>query len=431
MINNRSQIQSEQLFQEALQIIPGATSSPFRSFKAVGGTPRFLVSGIGPYVYDVDGHQYVDYVCGWEALILGHAHPSLVEAAIKALKLGTLFGAPHPWEVELARAVQNAMPSMEMVRFVNSGTEAVASAVRLARGFTGRTTLIRFEGSYHGHVDSLIEAVGTEHEHSWGLKEAGIPLNLAAETLTIPYNDVERVVKTFSMYPTSIAAVIIEPVCGSMGVIEASKQFIDALRCIPADYGTLVIFDEVMTGFRLAYGGAQEYFKTSADLTCLGKALGGGFPIGAYGGRKEIMAQLLPDGTVYQAGTFSGNPVTMRTGIETLSILKQPNTYSHMNNLTNMLTERLTQLGVQYNIPIRAPHAGSLFSIHFTSNPLNNYHDSLMADTVKYAKFFHGMLEEGHYFPPAPSDAACLSLVHTDKEIEATLKAAEKVIASL
>lgn len=431
MIQKYIQTKSEDLFNEAVKLIPGATSSPFRSFKTVGGIPRFLVRGNGPYVYDADENKYIDYVCGWEALILGHTYPQIVEAMIEAIQLGSLFGAPHPWEVELAKSIKEAVPSMEMVRFVNSGTEAVASAIRLARGFTKRTTLIRFEGSYHGHVDSLIEVVGTEHHMAWGLQEAGIPLHLAAETLTIPYNDVQSLHKTFSMYPATIAAVILEPVCGSIGVVPASMEFIEALKTIPSDYGALVIFDEVMTGFRLAYGGAQEFFKTSADITCLGKALGGGFPIGAYGGRKEIMEQLLPEGTVYQAGTFSGNPVTMRSAIQTLSVLKKPNVYAHLEELTNVLATGIIEIGKKANIAIQVPHVGSLFSILFTLRPVNNYSDSRQINTSRYAKFFHEMLLLGHYFPPSPWDAACISLVHTENEVRATLEAAESVITSL
>lgn len=409
------------IFHELSKIIPGGVNSPFRSFHEVGGEPLVLSHGKGSSVWDEEGKRYIDYLGAWGPAILGHAHPTVVKAAKAAVDASAVLGLSTVWELEMARLVQKAFPSMEMIRFVNSGAEAVDSAIRLARGFTLRSKIVRFEGGYHGHGDSVLWTYGPEEQHTPA--ESGVPGGLASETLTIPFNDPQALVRMFQDHPNQIAALLVEPVPGSMSVIAPHPGFLQLCREVTAKDGAVLIFDEVLTGFRIAYGGAQEKFKVKADLTCLGKILGGGLPAGGYGGKKKLMKNLAPLGPVYQAGTFSGNPVTMQAGIAALKALKKRGLYRELEKKTKFLLSGFQEIAEKKGIPLQTPYVGSMFAVSFCEKPVANYRESLRMNAKLYSRFFHGMLEKGFLFPPSPTDAAVLSAAHTGKELEATLRA--------
>ncbi len=422
---------SEQLFEEAQRYLPGGVDSPVRAFKAVGGTPLFIKRGQGSRLYDEDGSEFIDYVCSWGPLILGHAHPRIVRAVKKAVERGSSFGCPTELETTLARMVCEAMPSIEMVRFVNSGTEAAMSAIRLVRAFTGRNKVVKFAGCYHGHSDGLLAKAGS------GMATLGIPSSpgvsaaLTSDTLVAPYNNKEKVGQLFKDFAPDIAAVIVEPVAGNMGVVLPKPGFLEHLRSLTRQFGALLIFDEVITGFRVAYGGAQSLYNISPDLTCLGKIIGGGFPIGAYGGRRDIMKMVAPSGVVYQAGTLAGNPLAMTAGVETLSILKESKVYDELEWKSSHLAKGVIEAAGKARVDIQLPRLGSMFTIFFTKDIVTDYETATKADTKIYAKFFHQMLLQGIYLPPSQFEAAFVSSAHTDKDIQATVEAANKAFGSL
>ncbi len=414
---------SERLFQEATRYLPGGVNSPVRAFKAVGGRPLFIARGEGPYLFDVDGNRYIDYVGSWGPLILGHAHPQVLEAVARALKNGTSYGAPTEVEVELARLVVEAVPSIEMVRFVNSGTEATMSALRLARAYTRRDKIIKFEGCYHGHADMLLVQAGSGVT-TLGLPDSpGVPAAAVGDTLVAQFNDLESVERWFRQYPEEIAAVIVEPVAGNMGVVPPRPGFLQGVRNITQAHGSLLIFDEVMTGFRVAYGGAQERYHVRPDLTCLGKIVGGGFPVGAYGGRREIMEQVAPVGPVYQAGTLSGNPVAMTAGLETLRVLQQPGTYERLDDLAQRLEVGIRNAAESAGVPVFQTRVGSMLGLFFTEQEVFDFTSAKTSDTERYAKFFGAMLERGVYFAPSQFEAAFVSAAHDESVIMKTVAA--------
>jgi glutamate-1-semialdehyde 2,1-aminomutase len=415
---------SAKLSEEIAELIPGGVDSPFRSFHEVGGHTIFFHSAHGAYLIDVDGNNYIDYLGAWGPAILGHCPPAVVAACQKAISMGPVFGAPHAMELELASRLLDIFPSMDKIRFVNSGTEAVMSAVRLARGFTKRDLLIMFEGCYHGHSDPVLAS----QSHS---SSAGVPAPTAGRTVQVPFNDLSSLESCLEQNKSEVAAVIIEPVAGSMGVIAPDAGFLQGVRALCTKYRALLIFDEVLTGFRVALGGAQSLYGVTPDLTCFGKALGGGMPIGAYGGPSEIMNHLLPLGDVYQAGTFSGNPVTMAGGIETLRAISEPGVYEVMDNRTAQLFQGVSAIAKRKNIPVQLQSVGSMFAILFAEKPVRNYQDSLAIDSKRFAKFFHESLKRGIYLPPSSVDAAALSAAHTAKDIEQTLTAFEEVFSTL
>ena len=406
------------LFHELQEIIPGGVNSPFRSFTQVGGTPPVLARGQGSRVWDTDGREYLDLLCAWGPLVLGHSHPLIVNAVREALEDGTIFGAPTAWELELARLVRRCYPSMEKVRFVNSGAEAVASALRVARAATGRSRILKFEGNYHGHVECL-DAAGEEARELGGPLALGASPALAAETLVARTNDLASVE---ALPLKEVAAIIVEPVTGSMGVIEPAPGFLDGLKQLARKHGCLLIFDEVLCGFRVALGGAQERFGVTPDLTCLGKALAGGLAVGAFGGSRALMDLLAPVGTVYQAGTFCGNPLTVRAGIAALTAYSQPGFYAHLEALTDRLAG-LRGLGVTYQ------KSGSMFSLGFGVEEIRDDRDTARLDKERYARFFHAMLDQGIYLPPSTGDAACVCSAHTLEEMDRVVAAANAALA--
>jgi glutamate-1-semialdehyde 2,1-aminomutase len=415
---------SARLSEQISEVIPGGVDSPFRSFHEVGGHTIFFHSAQGAHLIDVDGNTYIDYLGAWGPAILGHCPPTVVAACQRAVSMGPVFGAPHAMELELARRLVETVPSIEKVRFVNSGTEAVMSAVRLARGVTKRDLLVMFEGCYHGHSDSVLAS----QSHS---SSAGVPEQTAGRTVQVPYNDLEALESCLEQYKAEVAAVVVEPVAGSMGVIPPEAGFLEGLRALCTKYGALLIFDEVLTGFRVALGGAQALYGIKPDITCYGKALGGGMPIGAYGGSAEIMDHLLPLGDVYQAGTFSGNPVTMAGGIETLRALSEPGVYEVMENRAQQLFDGIASIAKKSKIEVRLQRVGSMFGILFAPNKVRNYKESLAIDNKMFARFFHEVLSRGIYFPPSAVDAAALSAAHTPQDIENTLKVFEEVFPVL
>ncbi|MBZ0158751.1 MAG: glutamate-1-semialdehyde 2,1-aminomutase [bacterium] len=422
---------SKALFEEAALLMPGGVNSPVRAFKAVGGQPVVIERAHGCRLDDVDGHSYIDYVGSWGPMIVGHAHPAIVKAIQEAAALGVSYGAPTPWEATLARMVVEAIPSIELVRFVNSGTEATMSAIRLARGVTGRNRIVKFEGCYHGHADSLLVKAGSG-AMTFGVPDSlGVPPDLARLTIALPYNDSDAVRAAFQSVGTEIACVIVEPVVGNMGVVPPKPEFLTALREITAAYGSLLIFDEVMTGFRLGKGGAQALYGIRPDLTCLGKIIGGGLPVGAYGGPRSIMEQVAPLGPVYQAGTLSGNPLAMRAGIETLRLLDEPGFYERLEAKGEQLEAGLRELALQEGIALQCQRVGSMWTAFFAEQPVINYQTARAADTDRYAAFFWAMLERGIYLPPSQFEAAFLSDAHTDADIETTLLAAKDALATL
>jgi glutamate-1-semialdehyde 2,1-aminomutase len=409
--------QSEALFARAQKYIPGGVNSPVRAFRGVGGTPRFIARGDGSHMFDIDGNEYVDYVCSWGPLIFGHRPKFVIDALASVLDLGTSFGAPTGREVELAELIIDAVPSVEMVRLVNSGTEACMSAIRLARGFTGREITLKFEGCYHGHVDSLLVKAGSGLATLSLPDTAGVPRSFSETTIAIPFNDLEAVESVFRKEGGRIASVIVEPVAGNMGCIAPVPGFLEGLRRITQQYGALLIFDEVMTGFRLSRGGAQQLYGVTPDLTTPGKILGGGLPIAAYGGRTNIMKKVAPVGPVYQAGTLSGNPLAVTAGVAMLRHIEaHPEIYDTMERAAAELTSGVPD-GVTVN------RVGSMFTFFFQGGPVRNYEDAKRSDTARFGKFFHYLLERGIYLPPSQFEAAFLSAVHTPEDIVYTRKA--------
>ncbi len=413
---------SNQLFKQAEKLLSGGVNSPVRAFKSVGGTPRFIQKAKGAYLHDVDGNRYIDYVGSWGPMIVGHAHPKVTQAIRKVALNGTSFGAPNPHEVELAGMIQKIFPSIEKIRMTNSGTEAVMGAIRVARAFTKRDKIIKFEGCYHGHADYLLVKAGSGALTFGVPTSAGVPDDFAKHTLTGKFNDLESVEKLFKA--NEVAALIIEPVVGNSGCILPQPGFLDRLKKFCHQYGALLIFDEVMTGFRVALGGAQEKFKIKPDLTVLGKVIGGGLPVGAFGGRAEIMNLLAPLGPVYQAGTLSGNPLAMVAGIETLKLISKKGFFKQLEKATQKLAEGLQKAADEAGIAVQIPQIGGMLSLFFSEYPIVDLDSAMKSESEKFKKFFHGMLERGIYLPPSPFEAWFVSAAHGEKEINKTLKAA-------
>ncbi len=413
------------LYHRALEVIPGGVNSPVRAFKAIGVPPSFIERAKGSKIFDVDGNEYIDYVGSWGPMILGHAHPKVVAALKKVISKGTSYGAPTVLEVELASKVKKAFPSMELVRMVSSGTEAVMSAIRVARGYTGRAKIIKFEGCYHGHGDSLLVKAGSGAT-TFGIPDSlGIPEDFAKHTLTAIYNHPDSVKTLVSQYPGQIACIIVEPIAGNMGVVLPERGFLEGLRKICDEKGILLIFDEVITGFRAAYGGAQELYKINADMTCLGKIIGGGLPVGAYGGKKAIMDKVSPLGGVYQAGTLSGNPLAMTAGITTLGLLKSKKIYQDLEKKTFYLAERISECADERGLPFSINQSTGMFTLFFTEGPVKDYRTAKMSDTKRFAQFFVEMMEQGIYLPPSQFEAWFISLAHTQKDLDKTIEACD------
>ena len=422
---------SEHLFAQAQQYIPGGVNSPVRSFRAVGGTPAFLAQGQGSRVWDVDGNEYIDYLGSWGPLVLGHAHPAVVDAVKKAAEKGTSFGAPVAQEVELAQLICQALPSVEVVRLVNSGTEACMSAIRLARAYTGRNKIIKFAGCYHGHADGLLVKAGSGAMTHGIPTSAGVPESYASETLVAEYNDLSSVERLFEAHSGDIAGIIVEPVAGNMGVVPPAAGFLPGLRRLTADDGALLIFDEVITGFRLSYSGAQGHFGVSPDITCLGKIIGGGLPVGAYGGRREIMEMVAPLGSMYQAGTLSGNPLAVAAGVAALTELQQPDAYSWLDVMAQRLTEGLSRVFNRAEVPSTINRVGSMFTGFFNPGPVDTLAQVEQSDVSGYGRYFHAMLERGVYLAPSQFEAGFTSLAHTEDDIDHTIAAAEASLKEL
>ncbi|NER39373.1 MAG: glutamate-1-semialdehyde 2,1-aminomutase [Oscillatoria sp. SIO1A7] len=422
---------SEEIFAAAQKLMPGGVSSPVRAFKSVGGQPIVFDRVEGAYIWDVDGNQYIDYVGTWGPAICGHAHPEVISALEAALKKGTSFGAPSAQENVLAEMVIDAVPSIEMVRFVNSGTEACMSVLRLMRAFTGREKIIKFEGCYHGHADMFLVKAGSGVA-TLGLPDSpGVPKSTTSSTLTAPYNDLEAVKALFAENPKDIAGVILEPVVGNSGFVPPDAGFLEGLRLITKEHGALLVFDEVMTGFRIAYGGAQAKFNVKPDLTTLGKVIGGGLPVGAYGGRQDIMSMVAPAGPMYQAGTLSGNPLAMTAGIKTLELLNKSGTYEQLEEITKKLVGGLLNIAKETGHDACGGSLGAMFGLFFTAGPVHGYEDAKKSDLVKFGKFHRGMLERGIYLAPSQFEAGFTSLAHKDEDIDRTLAAAREVLSGL
>ena len=419
------------LYHRALEVIPGGVNSPVRAFKAIGIPPLFIDRAKGARIWDVDGNEYIDYVGSWGPMILGHAHPKVIAALRKAAPKGTSFGAPTALEVELALRVKKAFPSMELVRMVSSGTEAVMSAIRVARGYTGRNKILKFEGCYHGHGDSLLVKAGSGAA-TFGIPDSlGIPEDLAKHTLTASYNDLEGVKTLVIQYPGQIACIIVEPIAGNMGVVLPEKGFLEGLREICSLHGIILLFDEVITGFRAAYGGVQELYRIKADMTCLGKIIGGGLPVGAYGGKRAIMEKVAPLGGVYQAGTLSGNPLAMTAGIETLGLLRSKKVYEELRKKTSYLAEKIVDRAEERGIPVCVNQATGVLTLFFTEGPVKDYRTAKMSDTKRFAQFFIEMMNEGIYLPPSQFEAWFLSLAHTQKDLDRTIEACDNAFKSM
>jgi len=415
---------SEALFARARQVIPGGVNSPVRAFRAVGGQPIFIDHGEGAYLFDVDGNRYIDYVGSWGPLILGHAHPQVVAAVTAAAQRGTSYGAPTEAEVWLAELVIAAVPSIELVRFVNSGTEATMSALRVARAYTGRNKFIKFAGGYHGHADMLLVAAGSG-ALTLGLPDSpGVPPAATAETLVAPYNDLAAVQALYARFPDEIAAIIVEPVAGNMGCVPPVPGFLEGLREVTQTYGSILIFDEVMTGFRVAYGGAQAIYGVTPDMTCLGKIVGGGLPAAAYGGRRDILSLVSPAGPVYQAGTLSGNPLAMAAGAAQLEMLREPGVYERLERLSATLAEGIGAAARAAGVPLYQTRVGSMFCAFFTEGPVTDEATAKQSDTRAFATYFRAMLEQGVYLAPSQFEAGFLSLAHSDADIAHTIAAA-------
>ncbi|MYM63270.1 glutamate-1-semialdehyde 2,1-aminomutase [Pseudomaricurvus sp. HS19] len=422
---------SAELFQQAQQHIPGGVNSPVRAFKAVGGTPVFFEKAEGAYLFDADGKRYVDYVLSWGPAILGHAHPEVIDAVIEKARLGLSFGAPTAIETTLADRLCEIMPGMDLVRFVNSGTEATMSAIRLARGYTSRDKIIKFEGCYHGHSDSLLVKAGSGALTLGVPSSPGVPAALADHTITLTYNDIAGVEQAFAEVGEQVACVIVEPVAGNMNCVPPIPGFLECLRAQCDQFGAVLIIDEVMTGFRVSPTGAQGHYGVEADLTTLGKVMGGGMPVGAFGGKREIMSHIAPLGPVYQAGTLSGNPVAMAAGLKTLELISADGFYPQLFARTDRLVQGLRDVAAKHGIPFTTNHVGSMFGFFFTEEPqITNYQQVMACDIERFNRFFHGMLDEGVYLAPASYEAGFLSIAHTDADIDFTLAAADKVMAA-
>lgn len=418
-------------FEEASRHLVGGVNSPVRAFKGVGGEPFFVARAKGSRLYDTSGRAYLDYVMSWGPQILGHAQPEILKAVREALPRGTSYGAPTAEETALAVSVKEAFPSIEKIRFVSSGTEAVMSAVRLARGFTGRKKIVKFNGCYHGHSDSLLVKAGSGGATLGVPDSKGVPEELAGLTVSLPYNRIEPVEAAFKQDPSGIAAVLVEPIAGNMGLVVPEKDFLIRLREIATRYGAVLIFDEVISGFRAAFGGAQEIFGIRPDLTCLGKILGGGLPIAAFGGKEEIMRRLAPEGDVYQAGTLSGNPVAVSAGLAMLKKLKNRAIYKQLEQKKESLLKPLRALAEEKKYPLQINSFGSLFTVFFTAQPVVDFESAKTSDTIQYAEFFHHLLSDGIYFPPSQFECCFLSTAHTVRDLEKTLKSMRNALASI
>lgn len=423
---------SDQLFEQARQTIPGGVNSPVRAFNGVGGTPRFIDHADGAYLYDVDGQAYVDYIGSWGPMLLGHNHPAIKAAVIKAVEKGLSYGAPTEIEVLMAEKVRQIVPSMEQVRMVNSGTEATMSAIRLARGYTNRDKIVKFEGCYHGHADSLLVKAGSGALTLGQPNSPGVPADFAKHTLTCVFNDLDSVREAFTQYGSEIACIIVEPVAGNMNCIPPVPGFLEGLRAICDEFGALLILDEVMTGFRVSLRGAQGYYNIDPDLTTLGKIIGAGMPVGAFGGKKKVMQYIAPTGPVYQAGTLSGNPVAMAAGLTMLDLLLEPGLYEQLSAKTARVAEGLKAAAAKHGIPLAITYVGGMFGFFFTEETeITRYEQVTRCDMERFKRFYHLMLEEGVYLAPSAYEAGFLSLAHGDKEIEHTLAAAERSFAKL
>lgn len=423
---------SQSLFEKAQRVIPGGVNSPVRAFKGVGGTPVFIDSAKGAYITDSEGKRYIDYVGSWGPMVLGHNHPAIIDAVLKAVPNGLSFGAPTAIEIELAELVCKLVPSIEMVRMVSSGTEATMSAIRLARGYTKRDKIIKFEGCYHGHSDSLLVKAGSGALTLGQPSSPGVPEDFAKHTLTCEYNNLASVKQAFEQYPNDIACLIIEPVAGNMNCIPPKEGFLQGLRELCTQYGAVFIIDEVMTGFRVALGGAQSYYGVTPDLTTLGKIIGGGMPVGAFGGKKEIMEFIAPTGPVYQAGTLSGNPIAMAAGLACLTELSKAGNEEKLAAQTKTLAEGFKALADKHGVPLTVQYVGGMFGLFFTEQAeINNFQDVMKCDAAKFNRFFHLMLEEGVYLAPSAFEAGFMSLAHSEADIQATLEAADRAFAKL
>ena len=422
---------SRQLYQRALKLIPGGVNSPVRACKSVGADPLFIQKAEGAVIVDADGNRYIDYIGSWGPMILGHNHPAVLKAIARVLARGTSFGAPTDLEIELADMVVAAVPAVEMVRMVNSGTEAAMSAIRLARGVTGRDLVVKFDGCYHGHADMLLVAAGSGVATLGIPGSPGVPAPTARDTLSLPYNDSECFTRVMKKQGDRVACVIVEPVAGNMGLVAPAKGFLQTLRTLTARHGALLIFDEVMTGFRVAYGGAQALYGIRPDLSCFGKIIGGGLPVGAYGGRRKIMSHIAPQGPVYQAGTLSGNPLAMAAGIATLAQLKKKGFYEKLEKKSARLCSGLAQAAAGAGVPAQVDHVGSMIGMFFCAEPIRSFEDAKKSDLPFFSKFYQGMRREGIYIAPSQFEALFLSSAHTAEHIGATVRAAEKVLAWL
>ena len=428
---SRARYRSIEAFRKAVQYLPGGVNSPVRAFRAVETDPVFIERGEGSRVFDIDGNEYIDYLGSWGPLILGHAHPAVVRAIQETAQRGTSFGAPTELETEMAQLVSEIVPSIEVVRMVNSGTEATMSALRLARGYTGRDKIVKFEGSYHGHADSLLIKAGSGVASLSLPDSPGVPPQVAAHTLTAPYNDLESVKVIFERFGEEIAAVIVEPVAGNMGVVPPLPGFLEGLRKLTREYGALLIFDEVMTGFRVSYQGAQGLYGVTPDLTTLGKVIGGGLPVGAYGGRREIMEQVAPAGPVYQAGTLSGNPLAMVAGLTTLKELGKPGVYESLEKKAAYLEEQFRRNAEEVGIPCQINRVGSMMSLFFTSQPVTNFATAKTSDTKRFARYFQKLLDLGVFIAPSQFEGMFISTAHTQEDLDRTVEAQREALKSL
>ncbi len=424
--------QSEKLFSRAQITIPGGVNSPVRAFKAVGGTPRFINRADGPYMWDVDGNRYIDYICSWGPMVLGHNNPQVRQAVIDASEFGLSYGAPTEAEIIMAELVNKLVPSMEMVRMVNSGTEATMSAIRLARGYTSKDKILKFEGCYHGHADSLLVKAGSGALTLGVPSSPGVPNDFAKHTLTVDFNSLDSVQAAFDEHGDDISCIIVEPVAGNMNCIPPVPGFLEGLRSICDHYGALLIFDEVMTGFRVSLGGAQEHYGVEPDLTCLGKVIGGGMPVGAFGGKKKILTHIAPTGPIYQAGTLSGNPIAMAAGLAALTQLAEPGFYDSIFENTRILAEGIRDTAHRNNIPMSINVVGSMFGIFFTDvERVSNFKQATNCNTAQFNQFYHAMLSEGVYLAPASYEAGFVSKMHTIDVVEATIEAADKAFKKI
>ena len=422
---------SELLFEEAKKYLPGGVNSPVRAFKSVGGTPLFIASASGSKIYDVDGKEYIDYVSSWGPMIVGHRHPQVIESLQEALKNGLSYGAPTEKEIELARLIVNAVPSIEMVRMVNSGTEATMGAIRVARGYNGRDKIIKFSGCYHGHGDYLLVKAGSGAT-TFGIPDSkGVPDDFVRNTITLPFNNLDAVKKTVKSEALKIAAIILEPIPGNMGVVVPREEFLNGIRELCTETGIVLIFDEVMSGFRVSWGGAQSLYKVIPDMTCLGKIIGGGLPVGAFGGKKEIMENLAPLGPVYQAGTLSGNPLAVTAGLETLKLLSQPGTYEKLEKSSEYFVEEAKKIAHKAGMKMYISRVGSMFTLFFSTGKVVDYDTALKSDTAAFSRYFHSMLKEGVYLAPSQFEANFISLAHSQKDIDKTSSAMAKTFKKL